>query len=96
MVIAERPLHREGWVPRGCLEVSTAGGVQCLRLVHAYVHLGSVVTADMSLGPEVARRAAAARTLSTQVFGWADITVGAKVKAVAAFVDSRLLYNAGT
>ncbi len=64
-----------------------------LRLVHAYVHLGSVVAADLSLGPGIARRAASAHaaygTLSKQVFGRSDIATGTKVKAIAAFVDAR-------
>ncbi len=77
----------------------TPEGSQDLRLVHAYVHLGSVVAAELSLGPKISRRASSANeaygTLSRQVFGRSDIEIGAKVKAVSTFVDSTLLYNSG-
>ncbi len=70
-----------------------------LRVVRAYLHLGTTVTTNSSLSPEIAGRAgagnAAFATLSRQVFARKDLGVQAKLRAVGAFVNSRLFYNGG-
>jgi hypothetical protein len=96
-----RSLRRQLFVhQKGLLECKCADRVVQLRVVPCYVHLGGVVHADGSLGPEFANRAAQANgaymALSRKVFGRADVQVGTKLKAVRAFVESRLLYNAAT
>lgn len=82
------------------IQCNTMHGPQVLRVVQPFVHLGIAVARDSLLGPEVARRAAAANAafaiLSRQVFGRPDLEESAKIKALGAFVDARLFYNVAT
>ncbi len=84
----------------GYIQWDVGAATQRLKLAHAYVHLGGAFSADSGMGPEIARRAAAASTAAAELrrgtLGRADVDLHVKMVATMALVDSRLYFNAGT